>query len=572
MWHIATYVRALLASTPGRRLPDTCTVTYARSFGGKRSAVSPFTGFPGASSMAYSPTQEIDAWLLGQSDHELDAAAKQRPSRKYLVGITSLLLACLLIAFGWHHSLGSRDLHSQQIHALAVLPLQNLSGDSTQDYFSDGVTEALITDLAQIHALRVISRTSVMQYKQTTKPLPRIADELGADAVVEGAVLRAGGRVRITVQLVEARKDEHLWAASFEGEPGDVLALQRTVSQAIVQAVRATLTPQERERLAHFRPVNAQAYDLYLKGRFFWNKRNLEGFDKAIEYLNQAVQKDPSYAAAYAGLADAYTLHGLASAPANDLPLAKQAAVKAVELDDALAEGHTSLGGIKALYDWDWTGSEREFKRALELNPNYATAHHWYSTLCLGILRRNEEALAELKLAHELDPLSLPIFSDFASTYQGAGQFDKAIELYHQIIDMDRNFAPVHFALSVAYEKKRMYREALIEYREGERLSGTKELLPVAFEQVRTKSDYQRAVRWELDREERESKQPGFWRYDTLARCYARLGEKDRAFTALNTAVEQHDPLAIFLADLQYDELRSDPRMEALLHRMNLVR
>ncbi|HLB89863.1 MAG TPA: hypothetical protein VJK29_19555, partial [Terriglobales bacterium] len=198
--------------------------------------------------------EEIDAWLLGQSDHELDAAAKQRPSRKYLVGITSLLLACLLIAFGWHHSLGSRDLHSQQIHALAVLPLQNLSGDSTQDYFSDGVTEALITDLAQIHALRVISRTSVMQYKQTTKPLPRIADELGADAVVEGAVLRAGGRVRITVQLVEARKDEHLWAASFEGEPGDVLALQRTVSQAIVKAVRATLTPQERERLAHFRP------------------------------------------------------------------------------------------------------------------------------------------------------------------------------------------------------------------------------------------------------------------------------------------------------------------------------
>jgi TolB-like protein/DNA-binding winged helix-turn-helix (wHTH) protein/Tfp pilus assembly protein PilF len=498
-------------------------------------------------------------------------APRPRPSRARLLvaGLCAItLLAAGFVLKGKARLFGPAP---RQIHSVAVLPLQNLSGDPSQEYLADGLTEALVTDLAQVRSLRVISRTSTMAYKGTKKKLPEIARELNVDAVVEGSVMRSGDQVQVTAQLVEAPTDTHLWAETYEGRPRDLLQLQKRMAQAIVHEVRATLTPDEQKRQSSFRPLDSEAYDLFLKGRFYCNKRSLQGFEKAVEYLTESVQKDPNFALAYAGLADAYMLRGLTTSPSANFPEAEKAALKALELDENLGEAHTSLGAIRVFHDWDWAGAEKEFKRGIELSPNYATGHHWYSTLCLYFLGRSEEALGELRIAKELDPLSLAIDTDFASTYQATGQFDKAIELYRQIIEMDRTFAPVHYALGVAYEKKGMYREAMIEYREGDQLAGAKELMPETLGRIRTNSDYQRAVRWQLALAKQRSKQPGFWRYDDLARLYARLGEKDLAFSALRTAVEQRDPLVIFLKiDGQYDSLRSDPRIDPLLRRIGL--
>jgi TolB-like protein/DNA-binding winged helix-turn-helix (wHTH) protein/Flp pilus assembly protein TadD len=364
------------------------------------------------------PEAEAEGMLGTESGHQvqgvgLTIAPKRRlwPTRPVIVALVVGLSILAVWVFRSHG--GSPTV----IRSLAVLPLDNLSGDASQDYFADGMTDELITDLAQISALRVISRTSVMVYKGARKPLSEIARELNVDAVVEGTVLRSGERVRITAQLIQAPADKHLWAESYEGDLHDTLALQKEVASAIAGQIRIELTPKEQAGLKNAKVVNPEAYEAYLKGRYFWNRRTADGLKRAVDYFDQAIQKDPNYAQAYAGLADSYDLLGDweygVLAPNEAYPKAKAAAVKALELDNTLGEAHASLAFSLDVFDWDWGSAEREFRRAIALNPGYATAHHWYAWH-LSEMGRNSEAIAEMRKAENLDPLSLIISADMA--------------------------------------------------------------------------------------------------------------------------------------------------------------
>jgi TolB-like protein/DNA-binding winged helix-turn-helix (wHTH) protein len=344
-----------------------------------------------------------------------------------------------------------------RIRSIAVLPLQNLSNDPNQEYFVDGMTDELITDLAQIRELKVVSKTSIMQYKGTRTALPQIGRQLGVDAVVEGSVLRSGDKVRITAQLIRAATDSHIWAAAYDGDLKDVLSLQARVAEAITNEVKLNLSAQESGRLRSEKAVNPEAFDLYLRGRYEWNQRNTEAFRKAVDYFDQATEKDPNFALAYSGLADAYTLLVLNGENPAKLGEAKAAAEKAIALNPNLAEAHTSLGAIHVLHDWDWAGAEREFQRAIELNPNSAQAHHWYGNLLLGPEGRHDEAIAELQRAQQLNPLSLIIGADVGFAYYLAGRYDLALQTYERVVAADPNFIPVHFYLGKYYEQMGKY-------------------------------------------------------------------------------------------------------------------
>jgi TolB-like protein/DNA-binding winged helix-turn-helix (wHTH) protein/Tfp pilus assembly protein PilF len=390
------------------------------------------------------------------------------------LGIAELAVICialLLAAAGWERGFFA-DSSSAPIRSVAVLALQNLSNDPTQEYFVDGMTDELITDLAQIRELKVVSKTSVMRYKGTQTSLSQIGRDLGVDAVVEGSVLRSGDNVRITAQLIRAASDRHIWAKAYDGDLKDVLSLQARVAEAITNEVKLNLTAQESGRLRAEKAVDPEAFDLYLRGRFVWNQRNIEGFKKAIDYFNQALAKDPNFALAYSGLADSHTLLTLYGESPTHLTDAKTAAEKALLLDPSLAEAHTSLAAVRILHDWDWIGAEREFQRAIELNPNYAQAHQWYGNLLLGPQGRHNEAIAELLRARDLDPLSLIINADTGFAYYLAGRNDLAIQTYQKVLAINPNFVPVHFYLSKYYEQAGQYDLWLKEITADDRLAG----------------------------------------------------------------------------------------------------
>jgi serine/threonine protein kinase/TolB-like protein/Tfp pilus assembly protein PilF len=387
--------------------------------------------------------------------------------------LAAVLLLALLVGFGWRFGWLRPGVRNGQVRSIVVLPLANLSGDPEQEYFADGMTEQLTTDLGQISALRVISRTSAMHYKGANKKLlPEIARELDVDVVVEGSVERAGNQVRITAQLIEAPTDRHLWAKSYERDLRDVLGLQDDVAQAIASEVRIKLTPQEQARLIAAHPVNVEAHDDYLKGRFFWNQRTPEGLKKAIQYFRQALERDPKYAAAYAGIADAYyLLPGISDLPPGEAwPKAREAAQKALELDDTLAEAHTSLASIKCYQDWDWDGAGLEFRRAIELDPNYPAAHLWYGRY-LAALGRHDEAIAEMKHALENDPFSSGISGNLAMAYYLARRDGQAIEQGLKALEIGPNSFDTHLVLGSAYREEGSYREAIVELQEAAKLS-----------------------------------------------------------------------------------------------------
>src|SRR6202140_3425545 len=393
------------------------------------------------------------------------------PTRAAIVGL-ALVLSLSILAVWLFRSRGPAP---AGIRSLAVLPLENLSGDASQNYFADGMTDELITDLAQISALRVISRTSVMVYKGARKPLPQIARELNVDAVVEGTVLRSGNQVRITAQLIEASTDKHLWSQSYEGELRDTLALQSRVASAIADQIRINLTPREQAALKNVKVVNPEAYESYLKGRYFWNKRTADGLKVALAYFNQAIEEDPKYAEAYSGLADTYAVlgdwqYGVMSFK-EALPKAKAAAIKALELDRTQSEAHTSLGYSLRAFDWDFDSAGKEFRRAIEINPGYATAHHW-NAMNLGLLGRPKEALVEMRKAENRDPLSLIINADLAEFLLLTHSYDESVEQGLKIIEMDPTFAIGHKQLGDAYLLKQMDKEAVAELQEAVRLSG----------------------------------------------------------------------------------------------------
>ncbi len=394
------------------------------------------------------------------------------PSLAWKVSVFVLLVLMASLAI-W--KLHSWNRPSPVIHSLAVLPLESLSSDASQDYFADGMTDELISDLGQISALRVISRTSVMAYKHARKPLPQIARELNVDAVVEGTVLRSGDQVRITAQLIEASSDKHLWSQSYEGELRDTLALQNQVARAIADQIRINLNPLEQAALKNVKVVNPEAYVSYLKGRYFWNKRTADGLKVALAYFNQAVEEDPNYPQAYSGLADTYALLGdwqyAVMTPKEAFPKAKAAAIKALELDNTLGEAHNSLAFCLDAFDWDLDSAGKEFRRAIELNPGYATAHHWYAWH-LSLLGRYDEAIAEMRKAENLDPLSLIINADLAELLVSAHFYDESIRQSRKTIEMDPNFALAHNQLAQAYLQEHMNDEAVAELQKAVQLSG----------------------------------------------------------------------------------------------------
>jgi TolB-like protein/Tfp pilus assembly protein PilF len=367
--------------------------------------------------------------------------------------------------------IGSIEHDIPRFPSLAVLPLENLSHDPEQEYFAEGLTEALTTTLAKIGDLRVVSRTSAMLYKGARKSLREIARELEVDAVVEGSVLRVGRRVRITTQLIDAKSESHLWAESYERDLRNVLALQSEVALAIAREIQVKLTPQEEIKLAQARPVDPEAYEAYLKGRYYWNRRTKDLFPKSVQYFREAIAKDPGYAEAYAGLADCLSGFGAYGfvAPDEGCGKAKALALQALEMNRSLAETHTSVAWPTMWYDYDFKAAEREFERAIELNPRYATGHSQFG-YCLGLMGRFEEAFTELKRAIRLDPTSSVIQWALGFVYWMARRYDEAIEQLEKTLEFDPGFAWAHGVLGWAYMGKSMYEPAITNAKKGTEL------------------------------------------------------------------------------------------------------
>src|SRR5882757_9245522 len=496
--------------------------------------------------------------------------------KRFLSSLTWKVSAFVLLLLVF--SLSAWKLHSWNrpslvIRSLAVLPLESLSNDATQDYFADGMTDELISDLGQIGALRVISRTSVMAYKHVRKPLPQIARELNVDAVVEGTVLRSGEQVRITAQLIEASSDKHLWSQSYEGELRDTLALQSQVARAIADQIRINLNSQEQAALKNVRVVNPQAYESYLKGRYFWNKRTADGLRVALAYFNQAIDEDPKYAQAYSGLSDTYALLGdwqyAVMTPKEALPKAKAAATKALELDSALGEAHNSLAFCLDGFDWDFDSAGKEFRRAIELNPGYATAHHWYAWH-LSLLGQYDDAIAEMRKAESLDPLSLIINADLAELLVLAHSYDESIRQSRKTIEMDPNFAFAHNQLAQAYLQKHMYDEAVAELQKAAQLSVGSATVMANFARAYAASHMRgEAIKLLSDLKKRSS--PVSSHASEIAVIYAALGDTDQAMKWLEKGYEERFNPGVLLRP-GFDPLRSDRRFQDLVRRIGLPR
>jgi eukaryotic-like serine/threonine-protein kinase len=457
---------------------------------------------------------------------------------------------------------------SGPIQSLAVLPLENLSHDPAQEYFADGITDALITELAKAENFRVVSRTSVMPYKDAKKALPNIAQELGVDAVVEGSVLQAGNRVRITAQLIEARTDRHLWAENYERDVRDILSLQDDVASAIAIAVHRRIAPPRSSQNSRSQ-VNPEAYRFYLQGLYSYDRHTDEGFQKAISFFQQAIDKDPSFASSYSALADCYMALGgfsLASTSAV-LPKARAAANQALQLDDSLSNAHETLASIH-MTEWNFAGAEKEFRKALELNSNDAGAHQGYGGL-LSYLGRFDEALPEARKAVELDPLYITHGIVLGNVFYYRGDYDAALKEYNKVLDMDPNYWLAHGSLALTYGQKKMYPEAFAQL-EKVAAAFPHSNVTAVLGQIKAlsgaKNEARRIAR-ELQQRSKKEYVSEYW----VATIYAALGDNDRAFQLLEGAYTERSQWLIQLkVDPRFANLRSDPRFRDLLRRIGL--
>lgn len=460
---------------------------------------------------------------------------------------------------------------SGRIRSIAVLPLHNLSPDPEQEYFADGMTEALITELARIRALKVISRTSTMQYKSVKMRMDLIAQELGVDGVIEGSVIRAGDRVRITAQLVHAATDKHIWAESYDRELSEVLSLQSEVARTIAGQIRVKLTAGEREHFKRPRKVMAEVYECYLKGRFHFNKWTVEAVKKGIEHFQQALQLDPDYAPAYAGIADCYNALQFLGLPSSEVgPKALKAAVRAVALDPTLAAAHAALGSVKFFHDWDWAGAEREFQRAIELDPGSADAHQGYAYL-LTALGRHEKAIAEIERAHELDPMALSENVNLGWRYYFARDFDKAILRLRETLELDSNFGNAFWCMGLCYVQKKNFAEGILYLKRAVMLySGNpqpKGSLGHAYGLAGKNAKAQKIVDELVALA--KTLYVSAW---AVAIIYIGMGDKNRAMEWLEKAYQDRNASLVWLkVNPEFDPIRSDTRFEDLLQRMNLV-
>ena len=463
-----------------------------------------------------------------------------------------------------------REPQSMTIRALAVLPFANLSGDSAQDFFVDGITDELITELARMGGVRVVSRTSSMRYKQAHENLPQIARELGVDAVVEGAVARSGNHVRITVQLIRASSDQHLWANAYERDITDMLGLQAEIASAVAGELRLQLA-QQGPMPESRRPINREAYVEYLRGRYVWNLRREPALLEAIQHFETAIRIDPGFARAYSALADCHTALGYLNArsPEETFPLARLAAEKALELDSSLSEPHASLAYYFLYYDRNWTAAEGEFRKAIELNPNNALAHDWYGVY-LTARGRWDEALKEIERAHELDPLSLSISTDMGFSLYYAGRYDDAIASLKSTLSKDPGFPLAHLWLGRAYEEKGMFAEAITEFQQTQKALPGWPVATAAIGWVNGRSGKPPEARRALSELQALSKKRYVTAY-AIALIYASLNDKDQAFRYLDQGARERTNWMVWTAtDPRWNSIRSDPRFPVLLRQIGL--
>jgi len=487
----------------------------------------------------------------------------RRPGLRYSA-LAFIITALVLLIYFWLHA--SRA--SIPIDAIAVLPFENLSGDKSQEYLADGITDEITTALARLSGPKVISRTSAMQYKDTHKSIPEIARELNVGGIIEGSFERFGDRVRVRVQLIRGSTDQHLWADEYDRGLNDVLGLEADVAQDIAEHIRVQLTDKQRQELTQVRPVNSQAFQDYLQGRHYWALRTKESLNKAIEYFNRAIQEDPNDARSYAGLAHCYiVLPMLTATPQNEaVDKAKDAASKAIALDDSLADAHLAIAEALLYHDWNFVSAEREFKKTLQLNPNYSTAHQWYGEF-LSLMGRHEEAIHEEQTALTLDPLSAIIHHQAATTLRDAGQYEEAIQQYRTAVKINPNFLIAYEAMSWAFR-----REGKI----GESIEALQMLAP-AFEGNKNRQEIVLAIN-SLKSAYNHSGRAGYFRqcikmhryhgrpHYYLARDYAELGDRNAAIAELTDSYQNHDMEALWmLTDSELDTLRSDPRFQNLI-------
>ncbi len=480
-------------------------------------------------------------------------------------------LVAVLAGAGWFYR--SRTGGGETIDSLAVLPFVNGSGDPNTEYLSDGITESLINSLSRLPKLEVKSRDSAFHYKGKDPDAETVGRELGVRAVFKGRVAQVGDNLAISAELIDTRNNDHIWGEQYSRKASDIFALQGDIAKEITTALRMRLTGEDEKRMAKTYTANPEAYQDYLKGRYWWNKRNEDGFNKGREYFQQAIEKDPTYALAYSGLADSYSLladYGFV-APKESYPRAKEAALKALEIDDTLAEGHTSLAWVKTIYDWDRSGGEKEFQRAIELNPAYAIAHFWHA-LALMSLGRSEEAVAEQKRALQLDPLSLIINRVLGVLFYDARHYDQAIKQTQLTLEMDPNFAMVNWTLCQAYLQKSMYKQGIAECEKDLAISPRHPYaisgLGYAYAVAGRSAEAQKVLD-QLNAISKEKYVPAVSRVGV----YVGLGEKEKAFEWLGKAYEDRSigsTFAMIKMDPIFDPLRSDPRFADLLRRMNL--
>ena len=495
-----------------------------------------------------------------------------RYRRSLLVALAAAAIMFALMALPWSIPFLRRApaLDPRAIRSIAVLPLANLSGDPSQEYFADGMTEALIDQLAKLRALRIISRTSAMQFKGTTKSLRDVATLLNVDAVLEGSIVKSGDRVRVSADLVHVPTERHVWVDSFDGNLGDLLALQADVAQRIAREIQIQLTPQEQAGFGFVRPANAAAEEAYLQGRYYWNKRTDDGFQKALDYFRRAASIDPSFARAYAGQADVYILAPGRMSPLTAYPLAKDAANHALALDPTLAEAHTSLAFASFIFDRDWATAEAGFKRAIAFNPGYATAHQWYGEF-LSAMGRSDEALAQLELAASLDPLSATLRSAVGDALYMAHRFDEAIANFGAGLKIGQSDSSTYIDLSLAYAKQRRFDEAdavLSSWSAQVGSSSSQKAVAAAVSAMRGDSANALRAADELVSHGRDIDTI----VDLAAYPYIYLGHYDRAFQLLARAEQAMAPGLLWAkVDPVFDPLRGDARFDALLARLHLA-
>lgn len=533
----------------------------------------------------------------GTSSSGADPAGTQVVSRVYgrrakVLAIAFAAAIALLIGLSLS-SLRERlfgRLSPPHIESLAVLPLANLSGDPDQDYFADGMTEALITDLGKISALRVISRTSVIQYKGTKKPLPEIARELNVDALIEGTVSRSVNHLRITTNLIQASPEKHLWAESYESEVADILTVQGQVAQEVAREIQIKLTPEEQKLLGKARPVNPKAHDDYLKGRYLCDKDTREGLDKAIQYFQQAIEEAPTDPFAYAGLADCYVVWGWAGdifagdpSPREIMPKARDAALRALQLDEHLAEAHTALADVELIFNHNWSGAEREFKRAIELNPSYSPAHAWYAHYLVA-MGRVDEATAEARRSLELDPFSIFTMDFTEWPLYFARRYDLTVQQSRKSLELAPEFPWAHYDLGLVYERTGRAREAIQEFMKAEELLGMSQdrlaELRKAYQKSGEKGYWRKSLEFcrKASTEARKfASTSGYGSCDyiqnaDMAAMQVRLGDFNAAFESLESGYTKHEAGLVYLkVDPRWDDLRSDPRFQNLLRRVGLT-